>query len=98
MTGPEVTSHLFYNPIKNLPDGFTQEEKAELMAAYKEIITDKIIPAYQKLHDFMAGPYYDAGRESSGYGAFPDGEDYYKYAYKLTPLQICQPMKFMIWG
>lgn len=83
MTGPEVTSHLFYNPIKNLPDGFTQEEKAELMAAYKQIITDKIIPAYQKLHDFMAGPYYEAGRESSGYGAFPDGEDYYKYAIQV---------------
>ncbi len=83
MTGPEVTSHLFYNPIKNLPDGFTQEEKAELIGAYKQMITEKIIPAYQKLHDFIAGPYFEAGRESSGYVVFPDGEDYYKYAIQV---------------
>ena len=83
MTSPEVTSHLFYNPIKNMPDGFTQEEKTELIGAYKQMITEKIIPAYQKLHDFMAGPYFEAGRESSGYGVFPDGEDYYKYAIQV---------------
>ena len=83
MTGKELGSHLFYTPINNLPDGFTQEEKTELTVAYKKIITDKIIPAYQKLHDFMAGPYYKAGRESSGYGAFSDGQDYYKYAIEV---------------
>ena len=83
MTSPEVTSHLFYNPIKNMPDGFTKEEKTELIGAYKQTITEKIIPAYQKLHNFMAGPYFEAGRESSGYGVFPDGEDYYKYAIKV---------------
>ena len=63
MADTNLTSHLFYNPIKNLPDGFTKDEKAELIASYKQIITDKIIPAYQKLRDFMAGPYYEAGRE-----------------------------------
>ena len=83
MTSPEVTSHLFYNPIKNMPDGFTQEEKTELIGAYKQMITEKIIPAYQKLHDFVAGPYFEAGRESSGYVVFPDGEDYYKYAIQV---------------
>jgi len=83
MTGLEVSSHLFYNPIKNLPDGLTQEEKMELTAAYERMIGDKIIPAYQKLHDFMAGPYYEAGRETSGYASFPDGEAYYKHAIQV---------------
>ena len=83
MTGLEVNSHLFYNPIKNLPDGLTQEEKMELTAAYERMIGDKIIPAYQKLHDFMAGPYYEAGRETSGYASFPDGEAYYKHAIQV---------------
>ena len=83
MADTNLTSHLFYNPIKNLPDGFTKDEKAELIASYKQIITDKIIPAYQKLRDFMAGPYYEAGRESSGYGALPDGKEYYKYAIQV---------------
>lgn len=83
MTGSEVSDHLFYSPIKNLPEGFTAEEKTALTAAYEQMITNKIIPAYQKLHDFMAGPYYEAGRQSSGYDAFPDGGAYYVHAIQV---------------
>ena len=36
--------------------------------------------------------------ESSGYGAFPDVEDYYEVCHTGYTTTICQPMKFMIWA
>ena len=83
MTKEDVNSHLFFSPIKNFPKGFSDSEKGELTDAFTEIISDRIIPAYNKLYEFMATEYLEAGRESSGYGAFPDGEEYYQHAIEV---------------
>lgn len=81
-TGKDVNKHLFYSPIKNIPDSFSDEEKAALTEAYKDMITNKIIPTYEKLHAFMANEYMDAGRESSGIQGEPNGDAYYAHQIK----------------
>ena len=83
MTQKEVTKHLFYSPIKQIPEDFTVEEKKEFKSAYSNIIENRIVPAYQRLYDFMATTYLEAGRESSGFVAFPDGKAYYEYAIRV---------------
>ena len=83
MTKKEVTKHLFYSPIKQMPDDFTVKEKKEFKSAYSNMIENRIVPAYQRLYDFMATTYLDAGRDSSGFTAFPDGEAYYEYAIRV---------------
>lgn len=74
--------HLFYKPVTNFPEKLSDENKEKLKAEYTAMIKNKVIPAYAKMRDFMAGEYLDAGRESSGYDALPAGDDYYKYAIK----------------
>ena len=66
-----------------MPENFTFEEKKKFRSAYSNMIENRIVPAYQRLHDFMATEYLVAGRESSGFGAFPDGEAYYDYALRV---------------
>ena len=83
MTKEDVNSHLFFSPIKNFPKGFSDSEKGELTDAFTEIISDRIIPAYNKLYEFMATEYLEAGRESCGYGTFPNGEEYYQHAIEV---------------
>lgn len=83
LTTTNLDSHLFYQPIKNLPQTFEEGDKKRLTEAYSKIILERIIPAYLQLHDFMANDYYAAGRSSSGYIALPDGKAYYDYAIKL---------------
>ncbi|MEM9649220.1 MAG: DUF885 domain-containing protein [Bacteroidota bacterium] len=82
LTVTDLDKHLFYTPIKNLPDGFTEEQKLELTAAYEQMVKDKIIPAYRKLHNFMKDEYLEAGRESSGIQGEPDGDAYYAHQIK----------------
>ena len=88
--------HLFYAPIKNIPTSFGEADKENLTAAYTTLIQDKIIPAYSRLHDFMAGEYLAAGRATSGFDVLAGGADYYQHAIKrytttnMTPEEIHQ--------
>ena len=88
--------HLFYAPIKNIPASFGKADKENFTAAYVTLIQDKVIPAYSRLHDFMAGEYLAAGRATSGFDALAGGADYYQHAIKrytttnMTPEEIHQ--------
>ena len=83
MANPNIDEHLFFTPIKNLPNNFTDAEKEELTILYKNYINDKIVPAYQNLYKFMSTDYLLAGRSTSGIDAMPKGEAYYRHQIKL---------------
>ena len=78
-----LDDHLFYSPIKNMPDDFSDEDRAILAEAYAQKLNEKIIPAYKSLYDFMSTDYMAAGRTSSGIDAIPNGEAFYNYMIKL---------------
>jgi len=91
-----VQDSLFYLPIKNMPDDFSDDDRQRLTAAYTEAISEKIIPAYRQLGDFIRDEYLGAARESIGLSALPNGEAWYAYMVKLrtttdlTPNEIHQ--------
>jgi uncharacterized protein (DUF885 family) len=62
MAQTAVADHLFYSPVKQLPEEFTSEEKEGFKTAYLYMLENQIIPAYKHLHDFMASEYLEAGR------------------------------------
>ena len=82
MTTSDLSKHLFYSPARNFPTSFSEEDKARLTVAYKSMVLDQIVPAYQDLHDFMATAYYENARTTSGFNALDGGDDYYAYAIK----------------
>lgn len=82
LTTTNLDDHLFYNPIKNIPDSFSEEDKAKITAAYGEIIKNEIAPAYKKLHEFMSTTYLERGRPTSGISDTPNGKDYYNHLIK----------------
>jgi uncharacterized protein (DUF885 family) len=83
MAQTAVVNHLFYSPVKQMPEEFTSKEKEAFKTAYLSMVENQIIPAYKQLHNFMATEYLEAGRESSGFDAFPDGAKYYDYAIRV---------------
>ena len=78
-----LEENLFNSPVRQFPPTFSEEEKLILSNKYKDMILNKIIPAYQKLYDFMKNEYLSKGRDSSGIDVFDDGSDYYDYSIKL---------------
>lgn len=82
LTITDIDQHLFYQPIKKIPEGFSAIEREKLTKAYAEMVTNKIIPAYEKLYAFMNDEYMEAGRESSGIQGEPNGDAYYTHQIK----------------
>ncbi len=79
----DLDKHLFYSPIKNMPDSFSDEDKKMLTEAYSKKLKEKIIPAYRDLDNFMSTEYMKAARTTSGIADIPDGKAYYDYMIKL---------------
>ena len=86
----------FYAPIENMPDEFSDEDRARLTAAYTDAIARKIIPTFARLNNFLGDEYLAAARESVGMLALPGGNEWYAYLVRrttttdLTPDEIHQ--------
>jgi len=79
--GP-VEEHIFYSPVKIFPAVIATEDKIRIQNEYKAIVEGKIIPTYQKLHDFLKNEYLPSCRETSGIDDLPNGKKYYDYLIK----------------
>ena len=72
----------------------SKTEKNELINKAKEIISNKIIPAYVNLNNFLKNQYLPNSRDSIGISDVTGGKEYYEYLTKfytttdLTPDQI----------
>jgi uncharacterized protein (DUF885 family) len=75
---PEDT--IFWGPIKNMPADFSDADKARLTAAYREMIGQRMIPAYKELRDFIANEYMPKTRTAPGLDALPNGQAWYAFA------------------
>ncbi len=80
--GPAETHH-FYLPATDIPEEISMVDNEDIKATYQEMVENKVIPAVSRLHDFFKNEYLPAGRESSGIGALPQGDDWYQHRIKL---------------
>lgn len=78
MATTPLEEHLFYTPVKNMPEEFTEEEKLEIDNQYQQIIKDEIIPRYQALTNYFKTDYLEASRSTSGIGNLPSGSEHYQ--------------------
>ena len=78
----KTTEHLFYSPIKNFPTDFTEADKKTLTTAYTKMLDEKLIPAFKLMYTFLQTDYLNAGRNTSGIDAIPNGKAYYAHAIK----------------
>ena len=73
---------------------FINDEKNEIIDDAKELITNKIIPAYQELNTFLKNEYLPKSRDSIGLDGVPNGKEWYEYLARyhtttnLTPDEI----------
>lgn len=86
----------FYAPVRQMPDDFSDEDRQRLTAAYADKISNTIIPAYERLNNFIGDSYLGAARETVGLQALPNGEAWYAYLVRvrtttdMTPEEIHQ--------
>jgi uncharacterized protein (DUF885 family) len=93
LAATDAQASIFYTPIKNLPAGFSDQDKTTLTAGYRQA-AQKIAAALARLNTYLEKDYLPAGRATAGYGALPDGAAWYQARIRnntnldLTPAEI----------
>jgi len=82
--------------LKNFPVSVTPAERQQLTQQAAAAYTQKVVPAFTRLRDFLTNTYVPACRDSDGAAGLPDGANYYKYLVRwetttsMTPAEIHQ--------
>lgn len=74
----------YYGPIKTFPADFSEADKARFNAEYRNVITNEIYPAYQRLRDYLANEYLKDAREGVGLKYMKGGDKLYTYMIEQT--------------
>lgn len=95
--GP-VENHLYYSPVKSMPDSFPAAEKSRLKDAYTTFIGERLIPEFAKIASFIGEKYLPASRSSSGISDTPFGKPYYALMAKLYTTTTMSPDEIFALG
>ncbi|WP_160717672.1 DUF885 domain-containing protein [Chitinophaga solisilvae] len=75
----DTAANIFYAPLKSIPAAVDVAAKPQLVKDYTQAIEQYILPAYDRLQQFMEKEYLPKARTSSGINALPDGREYYNF-------------------
>ncbi|MCO6046711.1 DUF885 domain-containing protein [Aeoliella sp. ICT_H6.2] len=83
---------LMYEPLKQIPATVPTSEHERLQQAARAAISESVVPAYQRLGQFMRTEYLPNCRDTIAARALPDGADFYRFrAVKHTTLDDITP-------
>lgn len=100
-TLPQLAAHivekpedsLFYRPVEQMPETFSEADRERLTAAYRMAISDQVVPAYRRLHAFIENDYMPHTRETVGLSALPEGDAWYDYRVENTTTTDLSPQR-----
>ncbi len=77
-----------------MPSRVGESDRLRLVAAAKRAYADRIVPAFERLHEYLVTTYLPACRDAPGVSALPNGPALYTYLVRwqtttgLTPKEI----------
>ena len=86
---PDPAKSAFLRPLQKFPVEFSDANKMRLRAASEIALKEKVLPAFAKLHEFLANEYVPGARETIAMSDLPDGKAWYQFnarAITTTPL------------
>ena len=78
-----IDEHVFFTPVLNLPDAISAEEKTQIEEDYRKMITERLVPKYKELQNFLTESYLPASVETAGIGELPNGKETYEYLVRV---------------
>ncbi|HTT45465.1 MAG TPA: DUF885 domain-containing protein, partial [Thermoplasmata archaeon] len=78
----------------DFPTHFSQSDRERLSSAATKVYVERVVPAFQRLHEYLVSTYVPACRESAGVSTLPNGAALYTYLVRyettteLTPKEI----------
>ena len=87
----QAKDSLFYAPINNLPESFSDADKQKLTEQYDALISKELIPALADLKQYFQETYLPVARASDGWWGLPNGKLWYQHlanAHTTTTMPV----------
>ena len=68
----------FYEPFNRFPDHIDDATRQSLQKQANTVISETVIPAYQRFYDFLVNDYIPGARDDIAAKSWPEGEAYYQ--------------------
>jgi uncharacterized protein (DUF885 family) len=75
---------VFWQPLLNFPAGPTVADRRRLLQAYDEKLRTRVLPAYRRLHDYLAQDYLPKARDTVAWSDLPSGDLWYAHLVRLN--------------
>jgi uncharacterized protein (DUF885 family) len=91
---PHAEDSPFYKPFRKMPAAIPEAERIRLAAAGKQVIEQRVFPAYRQMREFITAKYIPAGYDQVGIWQAPQGKELYEHFTRvhttttLTPAEI----------
>lgn len=82
---------IFWGSIKAFPDAVPAADRVRISAQMRQLISDKVNPAYQRLHDFLRDTYLPKTRSTTAWSALPDGKAWYAHYVQSSTTTTLSP-------
>lgn len=87
----DVAQSPYLAGVREFPATVPAADRARLAAAYRAAVERRIAPAVHRLHVFMRERYLPAARTTSGFGALPGGEAWYRLQVRSSTTTMLEP-------
>ncbi|MBN7827699.1 DUF885 domain-containing protein [Bowmanella dokdonensis] len=74
----DPTDSQFYGPFESFPDSLDSSQQAQLKERAKTVIRQEVMPAYQKVYNFLVKEYIPGAKQNIAAKSWPNGADYYE--------------------
>jgi uncharacterized protein (DUF885 family) len=91
LVAADPTKSVFFRPVAEFPATVPAAEQARLRAAYARAISQRLNPAYQRLHDFIHDEYLPQARTTIAFSDLPLGKEWYAYRIRLLTTTSLSP-------
>ncbi|RUO36663.1 DUF885 domain-containing protein [Aliidiomarina sanyensis] len=90
----DLQESLFMRPILSFPEGVSEADQVRLAERYETLLSETVLPAYQRLFDYLERDYIPASRTGSyGIGSLPGGQAWYQFLvqwHTTTPMTVTE--------
>jgi uncharacterized protein (DUF885 family) len=82
---------VFWAPMTNFPQAVSAADRDRLTARFRLLISERIAPAYQRLHDFVKDEYLPRTRTTTAWSSLPNGRAWYAYYVRVSTTTSMTP-------
>lgn len=79
----DIKTSVFYAPLERFPENLSVDAKRQLKKDYQHSIRTVLVPAYQRVHDFLSTEYLQSSRKTFGLSELPNGKHWYEFMIKV---------------